>query len=132
LVLAFTASSLVLAFVITAGLFGTMCLYGHLTRRDLAAWGSFLLMSLVGLILISVVNLLLGSATIDWILSLVGVAIFVGLSAHDAQNIRRLGASLNESGDVVQKAAIIGALDLYLDFLNLFLRLLALFGSRDD
>jgi uncharacterized protein len=131
-VLAFTASSLVLAFAITAGLFGAMCLYGHLTRRDLASWGSFLIMSLIGLILVSILNWLMGSPAIDWILSVVGVAIFVGLSAHDAQNIRRMGASLDKNGELVQKAAIVGALDLYLDFLNLFLRLLAMFGSSDD
>lgn len=131
-ILAFTASSLVLAFVITGGTFAAMCLYAHLTRRNLASWGSFLLMALIGLILVSLINWLLGSPAMDWMLSVVGVAIFVGLSAHDAQNIRRMGASLDANGELAQKSAILGALDLYLDFLNLFLRLLALFGSRDE
>ncbi len=131
-VLAYTASSLVLAFVITAGTFGVMCLYGHLTRRNLAGWGSYLLMFLVGLLLVTCVNWLLGSPAMDWVLSVVGAGTFIAFTTYDAQKIRRLGASLNKNGDVVQKAAVIGALDLYLDFLNLFLRLLALFGDRDD
>jgi FtsH-binding integral membrane protein len=132
LVLAYTASSLFHVFVITAGLFGAMCLYGHVTRRDLTAWSSYLFMFLAGLILASVANLLLGSAWMDWLLSLVGVIVFIGLSAYDAQAIRRLGATLDEHGEVVQKAAVIGALSLYLDFVNLFLRLLQLFGERRD
>ncbi len=132
LVLTYTASSLFRVFVITAGLFGAMSLYGHVTRRDLTAWSSYLFMFLVGLILASVANLLLGSAWMDWLLSLTGVVVFIGLSAYDAQAIRRLGATLDEQGDVVQKAAVIGALNLYLDFVNLFLRLLQLFGERRD
>lgn len=132
LVLTYTASSLFRVFVITAGLFGAMCLYGHVTRRDLTAWASYLFMFLVGLILASVANLLLGSALMDWLLSLVGVVVFIGLSAYDAQAIRRLGATLDEHGEVVHKAAIIGALNLYLDFVNLFLRLLQLFGEQRD
>jgi len=132
LVLTYTASSLFRVFVITAGLFGAMCLYGHVTRRDLTAWSSYLFLFLIGLILASVANLLLGSAWMDWLLSLAGVIVFIGLSAYDAQAIRRLGASLDEHGEVVQKAAVIGALNLYLDFVNLFLRLLQLFGERRD
>ena len=132
LVLTYTASSLFRVFVITAGLFGAMCLYGHVTRRDLTAWSSYLFMFLVGLILASVANLLLGSTLMDWLLSLVGVVVFIGLSAYDAQAIRRLGATLDEHGEVMQKAAIIGALNLYLDFVNLFLRLLQLFGEQRD
>ena len=107
-------------------------LYGHVTRRDLTAWASYLFMSLIGLILASVANLALGGAFMDWLLSLVGVVVFIGLSAYDAEAIRRLGAALDGRGEVVQKAAIIGALNLYLDFVNLFLRLLQLFGEQRD
>lgn len=130
--LAYTASTLVHVFVIAAVVFGTTCLYGHFTRRNLASWGAYLFMLLLGLILVSLINLLLGAVLMDWILSLVGIVVFVGLSAFDAQAIQRMGASLDEHGELVQKAAIIGALNLYLDFVNLFLRLLQLFGSSDD
>lgn len=132
LLLTYTASSLFRVFVISAGLFGVTCLYGHVTHRNLASWGGHLFMLLLGLIFASLANLLLVSAPMDWLVSLVAVVVFIGLSAFDAQAIQRMGASLNESGGVVQKAAIIGALNLYLDFVNLFLRLLQLFGDSDD
>jgi FtsH-binding integral membrane protein len=132
LVLQYTASSVFRVFVISAGLFGVTCLYGRLTRRNLASWGSYLFMTLLGLIVASAVNLLFGGAWMDWLISLVAVVVFVGLSAFDAQAIERMGASINEQGELVQKAAIIGALNLYLDFVNLFLRLLQLFGESDD
>ena len=131
-VFSYTTASIFLVFVITTGLFGAMCLYGHLTHRDLTAGGSYLFMSLVGLILISVVNVFLGSRLMDWLASLVGVVVFIGLTAFDAQAVKVLGASLDEKGELVQKAAIIGALQLYLDFINLFLRLLQLFGEQRD
>ena len=98
LVLTYTASSLFRVFVITAGLFGAMCLYGHITRRDLTGWASYLFMFLVGLVLASVANLGAQRRVMDWLLGLAGVVVFVGLSAYDAQAVRRLGATLDEPG----------------------------------
>ncbi len=131
-VFSYTSASIFQVFVITTGLFGAMCLYGHLTHRDLTAAGSYLFMSLMGLILVLVVNAFLGSPLLNWLASVVGVLVFIGLTAFDAQAVKLLGARVDDKGELVQKAAVIGALQLYLDFINLFLRLLQLFGDRDD
>jgi FtsH-binding integral membrane protein len=128
--LIYTASSVAQVFFITAGIFGVMSAYGYLTKRDLTSIGNLLLMGLIGLIIASVVNLFLASGVVDWALSIIGVIIFVGLTAYDTQRLKRMAAQLESEGEVVEKASIIGALALYLDFINLFLRLLRLFGKR--
>ena len=127
--LAYTSSSIASAFFVTAGTFGAMSLYGYLTKRDLSSWGSFFFMGLVGFLLASLVNLWLQSAMIYWVTTYLGIFIFVGLTAYDTQKIKALGAT-GLSGEEHRKAAILGALTLYLDFVNLFLLLLRVFGRR--
>lgn len=114
-------------FLITAGVFGAMTIYGYMTRADLTKFGSFLFMALIGLIITSVVNIFVGSSRLEWIISFVGVAIFIGLTAWDTQKIKKMV----QYGDSSQmgKIATLGALSLYLDFINLFLYLLRFFGS---
>lgn len=127
--LLYTAGSIVKTFFITAGTFGAMSVYGYFTNKDLSKMGSILVMALIGLIIASVVNLFLKSGTMDWIISIVGVLIFVGLTAWDTQQIRRLAEMMpGQAGRV----STLGALNLYLDFINLFLYLLRFFGSSRD
>jgi FtsH-binding integral membrane protein len=126
----YTATSIGQVFIITAGTFGLVSMYGYVTRRDLTSIGNLAFMALIGLILASIVNIFLASGTLDWILSVLGVIIFVGLIAYDTQRIKRMSMSIGEDGEVQRKAAVVGALALYLDFINLFLRLLTLFGRR--
>jgi len=128
--LAYTRSSIASAFLVTAGTFGAMSLYGHVTKRDLTSWGSFLFMGLIGLIIASVVNIFLKSAMITWVTTYIGVLIFVGLTAYDTQKLKVLAQGGFSSGEERHKAAILGALRLYLDFINLFLMLLRIFGRR--
>ncbi len=129
--LAYTRSSIAGTFFITAGMFGAMALYGMVTKRDLSGWGSFLLMGLVGIIIASIVNIFLGSSNLYWIISLLGVFIFTGLTAYDVQKIKKMGEQgiLEQGDDAIKKGSIMGALALYLDFINLFLMLLRFFGS---
>lgn len=128
--LAYTASSITSAFLVTAGTFGVMSLYGYTTRKDLTSWGSFLFMGLIGLIIASLVNLFLHSPALTWITTYAGVLIFVGLTAYDTQKIKMMNVLGNEGTDEDQKEAIIGALTLYLDFINLFLMILRIMGDR--
>jgi len=121
--------SIVSAFVVAAGMFGAMSVYGLVTRRDLTSWGSFFFMGLIGLILCSVVNIFLKSPGMDFVISAVGVFVFVGLTAYDTQKLKRYAAV---AGPDPTNYAVIGALSLYLDFINLFLMLLRLFGGRRD
>ena len=125
----FEISTIAQTFFITAGVFGAMSAYGYLTRADLSKFGAFLFMALIGLIITSVVNIFMGSETLDWVISLVGVGIFIGLTAWDTQKIKMMVVQSN--GYNVGKIATLGALSLYLDFINLFLYLLRIFGSRD-
>ena len=127
--LVYTASSIAKAFFITAGMFGTMSFYGYVTRKDLTNFGSFLFMSLIGLIIASLVNLFLHSPMIDWITTYAGIIIFTGLAAYDTQKLKYFGLMAMEE-DMFAKMAILGALTLYLDFINLFLSLLRAFGDR--
>ncbi len=127
--LIYTGSSIALTFGITSVTFGAMCLYGYVTKQDLSKMGAILFMALIGLILCTIVNLFLHSSTMDWIISLAGVAIFVGLTAWDTQNIKRM-VEVADPGQT-GKIATLGALNLYLDFINLFIYLLRIFGSRD-
>lgn len=127
--LLYTQSSLVRVFLITAGSFGALSLYGYTTKRDLTGMGSFLYMGLFGLIIAMIVNLFLKSSGLDWALSFIGVGIFSGLTAYDTQRLREIYNSV-DSSETLSKKALIGALSLYLDFINLFLYLLRFLGDR--
>lgn len=128
--LVYTESSIATTFFVTAGTFGAMAAYGYFTKKDLSSWGSLLFMALIGLIIASVVNIFLGNSILSLIISAVGVLIFVGLTAYDVQKIKMLFAGVHEDSDEVKKVSVLGALTLYLDFVNLFLYLLRLLGSR--
>lgn len=131
LLMIYTFESIALAFFITAGTFTAMALIGHFTKKDLSSMGQILLMALIGLIIATVVNLFIGSSTFQYILSYVGVIIFVGLTAYDAQKIKN---QINEFGTEISentmKLALMGALELYLDFINLMIYILRILGSR--
>lgn len=122
--LTYSASLIVSTFFITAGTFGAMSIYGYTTKRDITSWGSFFLMGLFAIIIASIVNLFLKSPMIDFVVSCVGVFVFVGLTAYDTQEIKKMNILGNEGSDEDTKEAISGALRLYLDFINLFLQLL--------
>ncbi len=128
--LLYTASSLSSTFLVSAGTFGVMCAYGWTTKRDLTSMGGFLAMGLIGMIIASVVNIFLNNSTIYWITTYIGIFIFVGLTAYDTQKIKAMSVVALEGGEAEQKGAILGALRLYLDFINLFLLLLRVLGKR--
>ena len=132
--LVYTRESVFSAFLTTAGMFGAMSVYGLYTKRDLSAWRSFLTMGLIGLVIAMLVNMFVGNGVADIVISAVGVLVFMGLTAYDTQYLRNLGEQVDiDSGDATaQKLAVMGALKLYLDFINLFLYLLRLFGRRRD
>ncbi len=127
--LVYTETSIATTFAITAGTFGAMSIFGYVTRQDLSKFGSFLFMALIGLILCALVNLFLHNSMLDMCISFAGVLIFIGLTAWDTQAIKRMCAEADPS--MMGKVATMGALSLYLDFINLFLYLLRFFGSRD-
>jgi FtsH-binding integral membrane protein len=129
--LAYTSSSIAGTFFITAGMFGAMAVYGLVTKRDLSGWGSFLFMGLIGIILASIVNIFLKSSSMYWAISLIGVFIFTALTAYDVQKIKRIGEAgiMTQGDEAIRKGSIMGALTLYLDFINLFLMLLRFFGG---
>jgi hypothetical protein len=127
----YDVGSITSTFFITAGTFGAMAALGYTTSTDLTKFGSLLYMALFGIIIASVVNWFLGSSGLDYIISILGVLIFTGLTAYDVQKIKRIGASTDYDGETRQKLVIMGALTLYLDFINLFLFMLRLFGGRD-
>jgi len=126
----YTGASIARVFFITAGTFAAMSIYGYSTHRDLSGFGSFLFMGLIGLILASVVNLFLGSSALEFAISVIGVLVFTGLTAYDTQSIKEMYFEGDEAG-VATKKAILGAFRLYLDFINLFVMLLRLFGNRE-
>ena len=126
----YTAESIASTFFISAGTFGAMALYGTITKRDLTAIGSFLMMGLIGMVIASVVNMFMQNSTIYWLTTYVGILIFVGLTAYDAQKIKSMSGAALMGSEVEQKGAIMGALRLYLDFINLFLLLLRVLGRR--
>ncbi|HEY9544015.1 Bax inhibitor-1/YccA family protein, partial [Prevotella sp.] len=130
--LAFTASSIATTFYITAGTFGAMALYGYVTKTDLSKFGSLLRMALLGLIIALVVNIFLRNSMFDMIISGIGVLIFTGLTAYDSQKIKEALAMSEDGGEATQKIALMGALTLYLDFINLFIYLLRFFGKGND
>jgi len=125
----YTGISIARIFFITAGTFGAMSLYGYTTKKDLTALGSFLMMGLIGIIIASVVNIFLKSSAMHFVISILGVLIFVGLTAYDTQKIKNMYLA-SDGNEVMSKKAIMGALTLYLDFINLFIMLLRLFGQR--
>ncbi len=127
--LMYTGGSIARVFFITSGTFGAMSIYGYTTKRDLTKLGSFLMMGLFGIIIASVVNMFMGSERMEFIISILGVLIFVGLTAYDTQKIKNMYA-MSDSGEIMGKKAVMGALTLYLDFINLFIMLLRLFGQR--
>ena len=128
--LVYTHGSIARVFLITAGTFGAMSLYGYTTKRDLTSMGSFLFMGLIGIIIASLVNLFFASSAMAWVISVLGVVIFTGLTAYDTQKIKEMYFEADEVA-VVGRKAIMGALSLYLDFINLFLSLLRIFGNRN-
>jgi hypothetical protein len=125
----YTGTSIARVFFITAGTFASMSLYGYTTKRDLTKWGSFLLMGLIGVIIASVVNMFLASSALHFVISVVGVLVFIGLTAYDTQAIKSIYSAADDT-ETYGKKAIMGALKLYLDFINLFIMLLHLFGDR--
>ncbi|HML10071.1 MAG TPA: Bax inhibitor-1/YccA family protein, partial [Stellaceae bacterium] len=129
--LVYTPVSIARVFFITAGTFAAMSLYGYTTRRDLSQWGSFLFMGLIGIVIASVVNIFVASTMLYFIVSVVGVLIFVGLTAYDTQTIKEMYYE-GDGYEIAGKKSIMGALRLYLDFINLFMMLLRLMGSARD
>jgi FtsH-binding integral membrane protein len=127
--LVYTGQSITRVFFITAASFGALSLYGYTTQRDLSPIGSFLIMGLFGLILASIVNIFLASSAMSFVISVVGVLIFAGLTAYDTQRIKEM-YDVNDDGTIAGRKAVMGALTLYLDFINMFLMLLRLFGDR--
>ena len=127
--LMYTGASITRVFFITAGTFGAMSIYGYTTKRDLTKLGSFLMMGLFGIIIASIVNIFMKSSMMYFVISILGVLIFVGLTAYDTQKIKNMYL-VSDSGEIMGKKAVMGALTLYLDFINLFIMLLRLFGQR--
>jgi len=132
ILLVYTGTSVAATFLVTAGMFGAMATYGLVTKKDLSSWGSFLFMGLIGIIIAAVVNIFLASPMVSWVISGIGVIVFTGLTAYDVQKIMHIGGSgiMEQGNTAVRKGAIIGALALYLDFINLFLMLLRFMGNR--
>jgi FtsH-binding integral membrane protein len=129
--LAYTSSSIYGTFAAAAGMFGLMSVVGYTTKTDLTNFGSIMMMALVGLIIASVINWFLQSSGLDYIISFVGVLVFTGLTAYDVQKLKNIGAGVEFGSATTSKLVILGALNLYLDFINLFLMLLRLFGDRE-
>ncbi len=128
--LIYTATSIASTFFITAGTFGIMSIYGYFTKRDLTSIGGLLTMALIGVIIAMVVNMFLNSDSLSFIISIIGVLVFVGLTAYDTQKIKKMSGTIEDGTEMATKAAIMGALALYLDFINLFLFFLRLMGNR--
>lgn len=134
LLLVYTHTSVARVFFITAATFGALSLYGYTTKRDLSGMATFLFMGLIGLMIASIVNIFLGSSMLQWIISVVGLLVFAGLTAYDTQSIKSdyiNGYAYEADGSVVQKSAIIGALQLYMDFIGMFQFLMSFLGDRE-
>ena len=130
--LAYTMTSIASVFFITAGTFAVMAFIGYTTKTDLTSFGKMLMMGLIGIILATVVNIFIGSSMLNMIVSYVGVVVFVGLTAYDSQKINNLLYQVDNMSEEAQKLALLGSLTLYLDFINLFLMLLRIFGGNRD
>lgn len=126
----YTSASIGTTFFVTAGTFGIMSIYGYYTKKDLTSWGNLLFMALIGFIIASVVNFFMQSEMLYWLITYAGVLVFVGLTAYDTQKIKRMSTASEIGSEEESKGAIIGALMLYLDFINLFLLLLRILGDR--
>lgn len=128
---AYTMVSVASTFFITAAMFGALSVYGYTTKRSLSGMGNFLFMALIGLIIASIVNIFMKSSALYWVITYAGVLIFAGLTAYDTQKLKEIGANVDENDkETMRKTSILGALTLYLDFINLFLMLLRIFGDR--
>lgn len=133
ILLMYTSGSVISCFAASAGMFGLMAVMGYTTKQDLTSFGRIMMMGLVGIIIASLINFFLKSDSMQYIISIVGVLVFTGLTAYDVQKIKRIGAGVEYEGvsaENTKKLAILGALNLYLDFINLFLYILRLFGNR--
>jgi hypothetical protein len=130
ILLTFTGSSITLTFAVTAGMFGLMAITGYTTKTDLTRFGSLMFMGLIGIIIASVANFFMRSGTLDYIISFIGVLVFTGLTAYDVQKLKRIGMGVQYGAESTKKLVIMGALSLYLDFINLFLFLLRFLGDR--
>lgn len=129
--LIYTSTSIAGTFAACAGMFAAMSIYGLVTKRDLTSWGSFLFMGLIGIIIASLVNMFLRSEAMHYIIGYIGVVVFLGLTAYDTQKLRNMGANApHDDAVAIRRGTILGALTLYLDFINLFLMLLRIFGDR--
>lgn len=129
--LIYTSNSIATTFYVTAGTFGAMSLYGYYTKKDLTSLGNMAMMALIGIIIASVVNIFLQNEMMYWIVTYLGVAVFVGLTAYDTQKLKELGSKGFVNDESMEKTSILGALTLYLDFINMFLFLLRIFGNRN-
>jgi FtsH-binding integral membrane protein len=135
ILLVYTQGSVITCFAAAASMFGIMAVMGYTTKQDLTSFGRILSMGLIGIVIASLINMFMGNPTIDYIISIVGVAVFTGLTAYDVQKLKNISAGIGAEGiseNDVKKLSIFGALTLYLDFINLFLMLLRLFGSKRD
>jgi len=132
ILLLYTGASVAATFFVAGGMFVAMAVYGTVTKKDLTSLGSFLFMGLIGMIIASLVNIFIGSAMISWVVSAIGVLVFTGLTAYDVQKITAIGAGgiMSQGEAAIRKGAIMGALALYLDFVNLFIHLLRFMGDR--
>lgn len=131
--LAYQLGAIFKAFAVAAGMFGSMSVYGLVTKKDLTSWGSFLFMGLIGVFIAMIVNIFLQSAQMDFIISILGVIVFTGLTAYDTQKLKVMGETApHDDATAIRRGTIMGALTLYLDFINLFLMLLRLFGGSRD
>ncbi len=133
ILLAYTAGSIMTCFLSASAMFGVMAVMGYTTKKDLTGFGRIMMMGLVGIIIASIINMFMHSGTMDYIVSFIGVMVFTGLTAYDVQKLKRIGAGVEYEGvgaAQVKKLSILGALNLYLDFINIFLFLLRLFGNR--
>ena len=127
----YTSSSIASVFFITAGMFSALAFYGYTTKRDLSGFGSFLFMGLIGIVIASLVNLFLQSEPLMWAVTYIGVFVFAGLTAYDTQKLKQLGVNLSQDDqNMFRRYVILGALTLYLDFINLFIMLLRIFADR--
>ena len=131
LLIKYTHESVARVFFITAAAFAALSIFGYTTKRDLSGWGSFLIMGVIGLILAGLVNIFLQSSALQFAISAIGVLVFAGLTAYDTQQIKDNYYEIAHDATLAAKGAIMGALNLYLDFINMFTSLLSLFGNRD-
>jgi FtsH-binding integral membrane protein len=134
ILLAYTPGSILTCFLSASAMFGIMAFMGYTTKTDLTKFGRIMIMGVVGLLVASLINMFLGNSTMDYIISFIGVMVFTGLTAYDVQKLKNIGTAIqdgNVAAAEVKKASILGALTLYLDFINLFLFLLRLFGKRN-